>query len=275
MKSIFRGLMALLLFPAAVSGQVFKAPEFSSRQDFAILANEIHKHSPLMKSLIAEANKMQVDINEDQARDLVKQKLTEFDNSALNKMYQDITREDVARIGVVLYLMLNGPSNTEDYPGLDYKTAFGGGLGVYLMFTLAQLILMPELAFWIRPLKADYNGDEYRERYSYITLAITAMYVIRLQTINLLLGISPNFGYAISGKWKDNGDPWEDIEFDEDEVKRMNIGIALTAGIMLRNAMIIRLAYNFGLTKLYEYADDKMYAFMLALHIPFASLGGK
>jgi hypothetical protein len=267
MKSFAKALVALLLLPAITMGQTFKAPDFSYQADLTLLAKEIEKHSPLMKKLYA-ALPMSADIKPEEARALVHEKLKELNNDELNKTYANLDEEGTTRIGLALYLMLNGLSNTDDGPGFEYKSAFGGGLGIYLMHTLASFILMPELALWLRPLVQEYGGDKFRERYAYLTFAFTAMYVIRLQAINLLLGLSPNIGYALSAKFKDGDDDWESIDFDDDGVKRSNFGLGITAGIMLRNAMMIRLMYNLGLSKLYENVDYKMYAIMLAVHIP-------
>lgn len=271
MKSTAKALMVLLLLPAFTFGQVFKTPEFSYQRDIALLAKQIEKHSPLMKQLYA-SNAIRTDMNPEDARALINEKLNELNNADLTKTYARLDNEQATRVGIILYLMMNGLSNTEDLPGYDYKLAFGGGLGVYLMYTLASFVLMPELALWYRPLTQDYGSDKFKERYTYITLAFTAMYMIRLQTMTLLLGLSPNFGYAIGGGYKDGDDDWEDIDFDDDGVKRSNFGVGITAGIMLRNAMMIRLIYNLGLSKMYENADYKMYAIMLAVSIPLWTL---
>jgi hypothetical protein len=271
MKSIAKGLLVLLLMPAITFGQVFKAPEFSYQSDLSLLAKEIEKHSPLMKRLYA-SNAIRTDLKPEEARALINEKLNELKNDDLNKTYAKLDNEQATRIGIILYLMMNGYSNTEDVPGLDYKLGFGGGLGVFLMYTLANFVLMPELAFWYRPLLQQYGDDKYRERYSYITLAFTAMYIIRLQAINILLGLSPNFGYALGGGFKEGDEDWEDIDFDAYGVKRSNFGLGITAGIMLRNAMMIRLMYNLGLSKMYEDSDYKMYAIMLAVSIPLWTL---
>ncbi len=272
MKSIAKALMVLLLLPAAVMGQVFKSPEFSYQKDLALLAKQIEKNSPLLKHFYAAAKVAAADVNitPEEARALVRQKLKELKNEDLDKVYAKIEENDAGEtmIGVVLHVLMNGLSNTDDSPGQDYKLALGGGLGVYMMWTLAQFILMPELTFMIRPLLQEYGSDKFRERYSYLTLAFTAMYIIRMQTINLLLGLSPNFGYALGGKFKDGDDDWEKIEFDDFGVKRSNFALGITAGLMFRNAMIIRLTYNLGLSKLYENGDYKMYAIMLSLYYP-------
>lgn len=274
MQSNLKGLLvAMLLLPIISIGQVFKAPEFSRHTDMVLLAKQIEKHSPLVKSLLA-SDAIRTDMTADEARAIINEKLNELNNEDLKKVYSKLDNEQATRVGVVLYLMMNGLSNTDDYAE-DYKLAFGGGLGVYVMWTLANFILMPELAYMLRPFKAEDGGYTYRERYSLLTLAFTAMYVARLQAINLLFGLSPNVGFALSGKYKDGDDDWEDLDLDDEGFEKTQIGLGITAGVMLQNAMIIRLMYNLGLSKLYEGVDLKMYAIMLAVHVPLWTLGGK
>lgn len=274
MKSNLKGLLvAMLLLPVITIGQVFKAPEFSRHTDMVLLAKQIEKHSPLVKSLMA-SDAIRTDMTAEEARAIINEKLNELNNEDLKKVYSKLDNEQATRVGIVLYLLMNGLSNTGDYPQ-DFKMALGGGLGVYVMWTLANFILMPELAYMLRPFKAEYGGDTYRERYSFLTLAFTAMYIARLQAINLLFGLSPNLGFALSGKYKDGDDDWEDIDLDDEGFEKTQIGLGITAGIMLRNAMIIRLMYNLGLSKLYDGVDFKMYAIALAFHMPLWSLGGK
>lgn len=270
MKSITKGLLVALLLPVLAIGQEFKAPEFSRQTDMVLLAKHIEKHSPLVKTLLASAD-IRTDMTPEEAKAIINEKLNELNNEDLKKVYAKLDNEQAVRIGVVLYLMLNGLSNTGDYPQ-DFKMAFGGGLGVYLMWTLANFVLMPELAYLIRPFKAEYGGDTYKERYSFLSLAFTAMYIVRMTAINLLLGLSPNLGFALSGKYKDGDEDWEDIDLDDAEFKKTQIGLGITAGIMLQNAMVIRLMYNLGLSKLYDDSDFKMYAIALALHVPIGKL---
>jgi hypothetical protein len=271
MKPIVTCLVVVLLLPVVSMGQLFKAPDLSRQTDFALLAKEVEKHSPLMQQLYANGA-IRTDMKPGEARALINQKLAELNNDELKKTYAKLDNEQATRIGIILYLMMNGFSNTDDAPGVDYKSAFGGGVGVYLMWTLANFVLMPELAYWLRPLKGEVGSITYKERFSYLTFAFTAMYILRMQTINLLLGLSPNLGYAIGGKYKQGDDDWEDIEFEDNGAKRINLGLGLTAGIMLRNAMVIRLMYNLGLSKIYEGSDFKMYAIALAVTIPIWAL---
>ncbi len=271
MKSIVTALVAILVLPAVCIAQTFKAPDLSAQTDFALLSKEIQKHSPLFRQFQSLSN-VEVNITPEEARALVKDKLKELNNEQLNNLYAKLDDgeggDGSTQIGVALYILMNGLSNTDDDDPVDYKSKIGGGLGVYVMWQLANFILMPELAFMIRPFGAEYGGDEYREKYSYLTLAFTAMYIIRMQTLSLLLGLSPNFGYALGGKYKYGDDDWEDVDFDDDGVNRSNFGLGIAAGLMLQNGMIFRLMYNMGLSKIAENNDWKMYAIMLSIYYP-------
>jgi len=272
MKSNLKGLLvAMLLLPVMTIGQVFKAPEFSRHSDMQLMAKAIEKHSPLLHRLAASAS-APIDITPEEARAILKEKLKELNNEALNETYSKLDEEGETSIGVVLHILMNGLSNEDDSPA-ESKTAIGGGLGVYVMWTLANFILMPELAYLIRPFKQEYGGDTYKERYSFLTLAFTAMYVVRLQAMSLLFGLSPNVGFALGGKYKISDGDWEDIELEDEGFNKTQIGLGIAAGIMLQNAMIIRLMYNLGLSKLYDDSDVKMYALVLSLQMPLWKLG--
>ena len=270
MKSNLTGLLLALLLPTIIFGQTFKAPEFSHHTDIALLAKQIEKHSPLVKNLLASTN-IRTDMSPQEARAIINQKLNELNNEDLKKVYARLDNEQATRVGIILYLMMNGLSNTGDYPQ-DFKMGFGGGLGVYLMWTLANFVLMPEFAYMMRSFKSESVGNTYRDRYSFLSLAFTAMYVLRMTTINLLFGLSPNLSYLLSGSSKAGDQDWEDIDLDNQGVEKAQIGLGITAGVMLQNAIIIRLMYNLGLSKLRDNNDFKMYAIALALHVPFWTL---
>jgi hypothetical protein len=117
----------------------------------------------------------------------------------------------------------------------------------------------------------DAGNTDYNVRFTYLSLAATVLYVIRATAINFVVGLSPNLGYALGGRVK-YGDNKEDIEFGDNGANRINFGIGVTAGIQLKNAMMLRLIYNFGLSKLYDGSDVKSYFIALAFSMPLWSL---
>lgn len=270
MKSIVTTLVAALALPAVCFAQFFKGPDLSARTDFALLSKQIHKHSPLLREL-QSVSAADVNITPEEARALVNAKLNELNNPQLNQLYAKLGEEDGAgktRIGVVLHILMNHVSIPQFLYFESSQSKLGGGFGVYVMRTLAHFILMPELAFMFRPFSFHYFGNEYSEKYSYLTLAFTAMYIIKMKSLNLLLGLSPNFGYALGGKAKvDEGD-WEDAEFGGDGVKRTHFGLGIAAGIMLKNAMVIRLVADMPLSTLSKDPELTMFGYMLSLYVP-------
>ena len=97
-----------------------------------------------------------------------------------------------------------------------------------------------------------------------------------MQTINLVLGLSPQFYYSFSGKYKVDDEPDEDIEFDgEYGANRVQSFLGISGGIMLKNAMMIRLIYGLGLSKIQKNQDGKAYFWGLVFSMPLWSLGGK
>lgn len=252
MKSTLKGMMAALLLPVLCFGQSFKAPDFSKENDRAFFAKELEKKSPLIRQLYAAAD-LRTDMEPEEARALVNRKLDELGNEELKQFYAKLDAEQRVRIGLILHVLLSNLTNLPE--GVDSKMQFGGGLGVYLMYTVAQFVLMPELNFWMRSAGGEYGSIEGKERYSHLMLSLTVLYAIQLEQMRLLLGLSPNFGYALGGSYKDGDEDWEDIEFGDGQAKHMNIGLGIVAGIMLQNQMMIRLMYNLGLSKLWDYED--------------------
>jgi outer membrane protein with beta-barrel domain len=164
---------------------------------------------------------------------------------------------------------MNGLSDVPD--GYDYKSKVGAGFGVFLMYTLANIIVMPELSLMWRAFGQETGNTDYNYRFTYLSLAATVLYVIRATAINFVIGLSPNLGYALGGRVK-YGDQKEDIEFGDNGAKRMNFGVGINAGIQLQNAMMLRLIYNIGLSKLYNGSDIKSYFIALAFSMPLRSL---
>lgn len=218
---------------------------------------------------MAATTAIKTNITAEEARKLIGSKLKELNNDELNKIYSGMSPDQLTKLGVVLYLLMNGLSNKPS--GYDYKAKFGGGVGVFLMFTLSQLILMPELNVMWRNYGEDYNGASYSVRFTYLALAFTALYVIHSSSLDFLVGLSPNLAYALGGSVKYGGNK-QDITFGDNGANRTNFGIGVNAGIRLQNAMMLRLIYNFGISKIYKNDDPRMYYVALALNVPLWSL---
>lgn len=259
-------LFAGLFMPVVLFAQNFHLPSANQESDFAFFVKTLEKKSPLLQKMAASATATK-NMSPAEAREIVEKKLQELDDKELDKTYAKLSNDQMVRIGFVLYLLMNGLTNTSDNATYDYKSKFGGGIGVFLMYTLSQLILMPELAVMWRGYGEEYNNVEYKARFTYLSLAVTVLYVIQATAVNFVVGLCPNLAYALGGKVKYSGHS-QDIDFGDNGANRMNFGIGVTAGIMLKNAMMLRLIYNFGLSKLYDNDDAKTYFFGLMLSVP-------
>jgi len=274
MKPKLSVLMLAILLPVMVFSQSFRVSSALSTTDDQLFMKHIYTHSVLLQTMQAALGK-EADISNEEATKLVEEKLRLLNNPVLDKMYAQVKAEDVAKIGLILYLVMGGVNNL---PNDDYesKLAFGGGFGFFLMYTIANFILMPELFFMMQGFGEKFNGSEGSVRLNQLALSLTMLYVIRAQTINFVLGLAPQFYYTFSGKLKEDDEPDEDLEFDgEYGANRLQTYLGLTAGVMLQNAMMIRLIYGLGLTKFFKNQDMKTYFFGLVLSMPLWSLGGK
>lgn len=256
--------------PVVLSAQNFQMSSLSRESDFAFFLKTLEKKSPLLQKMYASTT-LGKNMSEGEARALVEKRLRELDDKELDKTYGKLSNDQTIKVGFILYLLMNGLSNTPDVAGYDYKSKVGGGFGVFLMYTLAQLIIMPELSLMWRAYGEEFGGNDYSARFTYLSLAATVLYVIRATAINFVVGLSPNLGYALGGRVK-FGDEKQDIEFGDNGANRMNFGVGINAGILLQNAMMLRLIYNFGLSKLYDGSDVKTYFIALAFSMPLWSL---
>jgi len=272
MKPKLSVLFLAMLLPVMVFSQSSRINSALSTTDDDLFMKNVYTHSVLLRTMQAAVEK-KADISNEEAKKLVEEKLKELNNPALNQLYAQVTPEDVTRIGLLLYLVMGGLTNLNgDY---EANLTFGGGFGLFLMYTLGNFILMPELYYMWQGFGAK-DGD-YKESlvFNQIALSLTMLYVIRMQTINLVMGLSPQFYYSFSGKYKATDEPDEDIEFEgEYAAKRMQTFLGITGGIMLQNALMIRLIYGLGLSKLAKNQDTKAYFLGLVLSMPLWSLGG-
>ena len=266
-------LLLAMLLPVMVFSQSFRVSSALSTTDEQLFMKHIYTQSVLLRTMQAALEK-KADISDEEAKKLVEEKLKELNNPALNQIYAQAKPEDVARIGLLLYLVMGGLNNLSG--NYESNLAFGGGFGFFLMYTLGNFILMPELFYMWRGFGAKDGNYEETVVFNQLALSLTMLYVIRMQTINLVLGLSPQFYYSLNGKFKVDDEPDEDIEFDgEYAAKRMQTFLGISAGIMLQNAMMIRVIYGLGLSTLFKNQDTKAYFWGLVLSMPLWTLGGK
>jgi len=262
-------LFTVLLMPVVMNAQNFQVPSLNQESDFAFFLKTLEKKSPLLQKMHASTTS-EKNMAEAEARALVEKKLRELNDKELDKTYAKLSNDQLIRVGFILYLLMNGLSDVPD--GLDYDSKIGAGFGAFLMLTLANIIVMPELTVMWRAYGEKVGNTNYDVRFTYLSLAATVLYVIRATAINFVVGLSPSLAYALSGRVK-YGDQKQDLDFSEGAANHMNFGIGVTAGIQLKNAMMLRLIYNFGLSKLYDNNSDvKSYFIALTFSMPLWSL---
>jgi len=272
MKPKLSVLFLAMLLPVMVFSQSSRINSALATTDDELFMKHIYTHSVLLQTMQAAFDK-KADISDEDAKKLVDEKLKELNNPALNQLYAQVKPEDVTRIGLLLYLVMGGLTNLSG--NYEANLTFGGGFGLFLMYTLGNFILMPELYYMWQGFGA--KDGNYKESlvFNQLAISLTMLYVIRMQAINLVLGLSPQFYYALGGKYKVENEPDEDIEFEgEYAANRMQTYLGISAGIMLQNAMMIRLIYGLGISKMFKNQDTKMYFWGLVLTMPLWSLGG-
>ena len=268
MKSKLTWVLLALLLPLLSIGQTFTVNELLKTTDAEFFASELHKRSPLLQQLYAAASES-INISEHEANNLVSKRLKELNDEDLNKLYAAVSSDDRIQIGVMLYLLMNHFANL--YPGVDANIRPGVGIGAYLMYSFAQIMLMPELSFAYRSFGDKYGAYKTVYTMTVLSLALTAMYALELGNFNLLFGLSPALGLGLGGKQKQNNQE-SDLFGTHGSAERTQFAMGILAGIMLQNAMMLRLQYNLGLTKFFKSGDTRLNALALYLSIPLWSL---
>lgn len=270
MKSKLSLLAMLVALPALLFGQSFNVNGALGKTNEQLFAKDLYTHSVILQTM-AVAMEGKATISDDEARRLVEEKLKSLNDPALTERYAQVKPEDIIKIGLILYLTMGGVSNLPD----PYKNqlTFGAGFGVFLMYTLSNFILMPELLFMWQGFGEKYNDNKITTRFSQLALSLTMLYIIHAQTIRFVVGLSPQFFYSFSGKIKEEDEPDEDVEFDgEYGANRFTTFLGLSFGVLLQNDFMIRAMYSLGLTKIYKDQDPKMYYLALILSMPLWSL---
>jgi len=274
-KPFLLAVLMIILLPILTFSQQFSVNKALNSSDEAFFMKELTRISPQLQAIATNPNLQHITAEE--AADMLIKKIKALNDPELNKLIDD-AEDDAGEtsIGVVLHILMNGLSNTEDAtPAPEYKSKVGAGIGVYAMWKLANFLLGPELIFIMRSFGVEYAGNSVTTKFSQLALAINALYAIRLTTLSIVLGVSPTVLYSLSGKYVYDNDDKEDVEFGgEDGANRITTQLGLNAGILLRNMMMIRFIYSIGLSKIYKDGDEKMYMMALAFSIPFSVFSG-
>ncbi len=160
--------------------------------------------------------------------------------------------------GIGLKAGLNMANQSVKVMGISASanSLMGFHFGVVGEFGLSEsLYFSPGLLYSGKGSKTE--GDD-KTIVSYINIPLDLVAKFNLGGPKALFRVGPDIGYAISGKNK--GDGYDvDIEFgsDEDQMKRLDFGLNIGAGIDI-SALQIDLTYTIGLADLTNVDEYKM-----------------
>jgi hypothetical protein len=180
---------------------------------------------------------------------------------------------DPTRLGLVINLLADYLSNLGDN-GWETEFKIGYAIGVYAMFRVGEVYLMPELLYMHRVGKLEY--DQYSNsviQLNYITLVTTLLYAFNTGQPRWYIGLGPIVSVGLSGKEEltNNGQTRKfDLEFDDNGIERWSWGIGFRAGLIFRNSMMTYLGYNLMLSKVYVNSKWRMQTVVMGLAIPFS-----
>ena len=271
-KPIRLAVLLCILLPILSFSQQFSVNNVIRSNDEEFFAKELMKRSPLLQA-IATSAELKKNMSFEEAKSIIEERLKLLNNPELDKVFAQVAKEDMVKIGIVFYLIMNGISNVSQ--GTDGEAKFGAAMGVFMMYTLSNFILMPELLLMGRSYGEKIGNNSTTTKFMQLALALTALYMIQASTLNFVFGISPTLAYVLSGKYVfDNGDK-EDVEFGgQNGANRFLFSLGINAGILLKNAIMIRLIYSLGISKIYKEGDPTMFMWALALTVPFTVFSG-
>lgn len=141
----------------------------------------------------------------------------------------------------------------------DSRTSFH--VGVVADFPLMEsLYIQSGLFLQNKGCKMSDDDEEITYKPMYLEIPILASYRYNFNdATQLQVNFGPYFGYGIGGKIKDeyDGDSEEaDIFGDDGILKRFNCGLQVGAGITFASHIYLGVAYQFGLSNIYNSEDD-------------------
>ena len=167
------------------------------------------------------------------------------------------------RAGVNIATQEYDPDFTE-----DQSSIIGLNFGLTYELPISPLLtIQPELHFLQKGTKEEFIEQgatiESEIFLNYLELGIMARFDL-LEFGNdagLYLGVTPHLGYGISGKYKFSGtiggvsfDEEEDVDFDDDNINRIDFGVGFGAGVHFGN-IFIDARYNLGIADISDNDD--------------------
>jgi hypothetical protein len=142
---------------------------------------------------------------------------------------------------------------------LNPKNSTGLALGALLEIGLGErFAIQPEVNLVAKGYRLDDDGfSDYTEKFNYLEVPLLLKLRFGGENIGVYLAAGPSFGYALSGHKKGTtifgGQVDEDIDFDQDLLKRTDFGAQAGIGINLGlgpGALFVDGRYLLGFTDL-------------------------
>jgi hypothetical protein len=117
-----------------------------------------------------------------------------------------------------------------------------------------QIAFQPALGYIQKGGKQNFNGGDSKLLLNYIELLLNVLYKAPAGNGRFFAGLGPSLAFGMSGKYKEDGEPDEDIEFgnneDTDHLKPLEIGGNILAGYEFANGLFVAINYNMGLNNI-------------------------
>jgi len=155
------------------------------------------------------------------------------------------------------------------------KSILGFHFGPVAEFELQEsLCLNTGLLFSVKGAKMEYGNEDASTSLNYLEIPLNVAYKFSLgESSNFFVQAGPYLAYALSGKTK-YGDESEDIDFEEDGMKRMDFGLGVGLGIEL-GPIVPSVSYQLGLSNLNDDSEDDTTVKNKVLQFSIAYMFGK
>lgn len=173
-------------------------------------------------------------------------------------------------------ITLSNVALDDDLPDTESNLGFVAGVGLEIPLTDDRFFaIQPELLYIQKGAKEDILGEEVKNITNYLELPLLLKVNFGTEQIKAFANAGPSFAYWLGGKFK-QGDNEVDIDFDDGNYNRLDIGLQFGAGVGIEagpGAVTLEARYGIGLTDYTEDVDTKnrVIAVMLGYAIPFGN----
>lgn len=171
-------------------------------------------------------------------------------------------------------LNLASMSFSEDMEN-SVKSMLGLHVGPVAEFELQEsLSFNTGLLYSVKGAKMEYGSESATTSLNYLEIPLNVAYKFSVgEMSDFFVQAGPYLGYALSGKTK-YGDESEDIDFEENGIKRMDFGLGVGLGLKL-GPIVPSISYQLGLSNLNDDSEDDMTIKNKVLQFSVAYMFGK